>query len=307
MADVNKYINPELIITRLNVETKEQAIRRLVDRIFEKQPACFDERMTAADIYQQVINRENIQSTGVGGRIAFPHARIDRCRDLVLAIGLVEKGIDFGSRDGLPCNIICLMISPSQKPYIILQVMAALSSFFVKRANVDAFVAMSSASQIADTLKSLTLPVHKTVIAADIMLPVGDSVLPETPVQEVANIMHFNKLEVLPVVDKDMNLCGEISCLNIFTYGMPDFFRQLQTVSFVRYLDPFEKYFRLRKDLKVEDLYTRKITTIQKDVTLMEIIFEMTAKNKSHLYVVDGTRLVGVVDRFSVIHKILFF
>jgi PTS system nitrogen regulatory IIA component len=307
MADVNKYINPDLIIAPLNADTKEQVIRRLVDRIFEKQPACFEEKVTADDIYRQVITRENIQGTGLGGCIAFPHARVDRCRDLVLAVGLTQKGIDFSSRDGLPCNIICLMISPSQKPYIILQVMAALSSFFVKKANVDALVAMSSPKQIADTLKSLALPMHKTVIAADLMLPVGVSVLLETPVQEVANIMHFNKLDVLPVVDKEMNLCGEISCLNIFTYGMPDFFKQLQTVSFVRYLDPFEKYFKLKKDLKVKDLYDRKTTTIEKDMTLMEVIFEMTAKKKSHLFVTDGNKLVGVVDRASVIHRILFF
>lgn len=307
MADVNKYINPDLIIAQLDVETREQAIRRLVDRIFEKQPTCFDEKATADDIYRQVIARENIQTTGLGSGIAFPHARVNQCRDLVLAIGLAKKGIDFNSRDGLPCNIICLMISPSQKPYIILQVMAALSTFLAEKQNVDDLVAKSSAIQVADTLKNLTLQVHKSVIAADLMQPVGVSVLPETPIQKAANLMHFNQLDVVPVVDKDNNLCGEISCLKIFTYGIPDFFKQLQTVSFVRYLDPFEKYFRFKKDLKVSDLYDHKTAAIQKDTTLMEIVFEMTAKNKSHLFVIDGTRLVGVVDRFSIIHMILFF
>ena len=307
MANINKYINPNLIIAELDVETKEQAIRRLVDRIFEKEPDCFEEKVTADDIYENVMSREKIQSTGLGDHIAFPHARVEQCRDLVLAIGLSSKGIDFNSRDKLPCNIICLMISPSQKPYIILQIMAALSTFLADKKNVENLVAQTSPQQVAETLQKLALSVGKTIVAADLMRPVDVSVTPEIPIQDAANLMHFNRLEVMPVVDKDNNLCGEISCLKIFSYGVPDFFKQLQTVSFVRYLDPFEKYFRFKKDLKVEDLYDRKTTAIQKDTTLMEVIFEMTVKNKSHLFVIDGTRLVGVVDRFSVIHKILFF
>jgi CBS domain-containing protein len=102
-------------------------------------------------------------------------------------------------------------------------------------------------------------------------------------------------------------LCGEISCLNIFTYSIPDFFSRLQTVSFVRHLDPFEKYFRLKKGLKVKDLYVPSTRTIAENTTLMEIIFEMTTNNKSRLYVVDESGLVGVVDRFTVIDRILFF
>ena len=50
--------------------------------------------------------------------------------------------------------------------------------------------------------------------------------------------MHLHRIDVLPVIDSDNNLRGEISCLKIFTYGIPDFFKQLETISFVRYLVP---------------------------------------------------------------------
>ena len=88
-------------------------------------------------------------------------------------------------------------------------------------------------------------------------------------------------------------------------YGMPDFFKQLNTISFVRHIDPFEKYFKIKRDLKVRDVFADDSKPIQKDSTLIEVIFEMTVKNKSKLFMVDedGT-LAGVIDRFCIIDKI---
>jgi CBS domain-containing protein len=74
-------------------------------------------------------------------------------------------------------------------------------------------------------------------------------------------------------------------------------------------MNPFEKYFDVDKTLKVSDLLAKKENStlvISADATLMEIIFEMTVKNKEFLYVLseDG-KLRGVLDRYSIIDKIL--
>jgi predicted transcriptional regulator len=58
----------------------------------------------------------------------------------------------------------------------------------------------------------------------------------------------------------------------------------------------------------VKDVFVEDSKPIHKDSTLLEVIFEMTVKNKSKLFMVeeDGT-LAGVIDRFCIIDKILFF
>ena len=62
------------------------------------------------------------------------------------------------------------------------------------------------------------------------------------------------------------------------------------------------------KNLKVKDLYVKDVDALVEDKTLVEIIFEMTVKKRSHLFVVkDDRTLIGVVDRFTIIDKILFF
>jgi PTS system nitrogen regulatory IIA component len=305
--DVNKYIKPQSVIARLKADTKEASIRQLVDRLFEVESACMSAEISSDDLYHIIMNRERVQTTGLGNSVAYPHARIEECDDLVVAIGVSPQGIDFGSPDGKPCHFICLMISPVSKPYIILQMMAALSRFFLQPGNLEKIKSRSTARQIVDVLVDSMWVTTQTVLARDIMRPPEKVVSMETSIEEAAHLMHLNKLDALPVVDEDSVLRGEISCLNIFAYSIPDFFSRLQTVSFVRHLDPFEKYFRLKRDLKVKDMYAPSTRAIGEDMTLMEIIFEMTTNNKSRLYVVEEAKLVGVVDRFTVIDRVLFF
>jgi mannitol/fructose-specific phosphotransferase system IIA component (Ntr-type) len=258
-------------------------------------------------VYEEVVARESIQTTGLGNGIAFPHARLEKCMDLAVGVGVSRRGIDFKSLDGRPCHIICLMISPAGRPYIILQMMAAFSRFFLKGGNAERLMMESSPEQIAAELKDSMKVEDRTVVARDIMRPVKRSVSMDTSIEQAAHIMHLARLDALPVVDDQNILRGKISCLNIFTYGIPDFFNQLQTVSFVKHLDPFEKYFKLRRDLKVKDLYEPNTNGISEDTTLMEMIFQMTARNRSELFVVNKGRLVGMIDRFSIIDRILFF
>ncbi len=307
MKSINEYIDDRLIISDISAETKEEALRALVDRIFEVRPEIFSGDFAASDLYGQVLERENIQTTGMGNGIAFPHARIADFNDFVLAIGISKNGIDWKSRDDKPCHRICLMFSPILKPYLILQMMSVLASFMCEPENINRLTCDLSSKQIAELIKESTLVTTKMVLARDIMHPVLKTVQLETSIEEATHMMHLNRLDILPVIDDTDTLLGEISCMDIFKYGIPDFFSQLQTISFMRNLDPFEKYFKLKKDLKVRDIYSPDVNVIPKEATLMEMIFEMTTKNKLKLFVVDSDKLIGAVDRYSIIDKILFF
>ncbi len=307
MAELNNYIRPELIIEDLKVATKQEAIALLIERIFQSDARNMLGDISSQQVYEEVIKRENIQTTGLGNKLAFPHARIEHCSDLIVAIGISRKSIDFNSIDGQPCNIICLMLSPVLKPYIILQTMASLARFFADKKSAEKILTGLSASQIAETIRTSEMTTHKTITAQEVMRPVAHTVNLDMPLEQATHIMHLNHIGVLPVVNADGALCGEISCLKIFTYGIPDFFKQLETVSFVKYLDPFERYFKFRKELKVKDFYEPAANVIRMDTTLLEMIFEMTVKKKARLFVVDNGKLVGEVDRFSIIDKILFF
>ncbi|MGB3242266.1 MAG: PTS sugar transporter subunit IIA [Candidatus Omnitrophota bacterium] len=308
MIEISKFFNTESIIPDLKVKTKEESIRALIDKIYEgKFRRAYP--LSKDNVYEAIIKRENMQTTGIGNSLAFPHARIEGWGEFAFSMAVSREGIDFKSIDKKPAKFIFLMISSPDEPYIILQSMAAIVRFLKAMGQGDAI--LENPSKIQEILERFTKSQIKTteqILARDIARPVMNFVNLETSIEGATRTMHLRRFDILPVVDNKNRFCGEISCLEIFEYGMPDFFKQLNTISFVRHIDPFEKYFRIKKNLKVKDVFTKDTQAINKDRTLLEIIFEMTVRQKSKLFVVedDGT-LVGVIDRFCIIDKILFF
>ncbi|MDD4956854.1 MAG: PTS sugar transporter subunit IIA [Candidatus Omnitrophica bacterium] len=308
MVDLKKILKKELIIEESAALPKDVVIRKLLDRIYEVSPGSA-RKVGKEDAYRAIVERERMQTTGIGNGLAFPHARVAGWGEPSMAMAVFNNGMDFASLDGQPVRFVFLLLSSSAEPYIVLQVMAAIIRA-VKNAEEAGHVRPGSLdmNEVLDIFRDSRVNSPKEILARDLSRPAICTIGLEDQIEEAARKMHLNKLDILPVLDDKGTFRGEISCLDIFEYGMPDFFKQLNTISFVKHIDPFEKYFKIKKDLRVKDMYVRDTESIGKDATLLEVIFEMTVKNKSKLFVLqeDGT-LEGVIDRFCIIDKILFF
>lgn len=308
MIETTEYLNKSLIIHDLGPCTKEGAIKALVEKIFEGRKGS-DFPLSKESTFDAVMERESQQTTGIGNSLAFPHARIGGWEKFSMAMGICREGIDFDSLDKVPVNYVFVLISSHDEPYIVLQMMSTLIRFLVEDRYGEKIIKENLSSEdIINALEGAEKREEGQIIAGDLARPSEDVVRINTSVEELSKKMHLDHFDILPVVNDEGKFCGEVSCLDIFKYGMPDFFNNLNTISFVRHIDPFEKYFRIRGNLRVKDIYEKGGSAIPKDSTLLEVIFEMTVKNKAKLFVVeeDGT-LLGVIDRFCIIDKILFF
>jgi PTS system nitrogen regulatory IIA component len=308
MIDIGSLIDPQAIVTGLEAGSKEEVIRLLVERLL-KVRARKGPVPDMDAVLEEVLSREAVQTTGLGNGLAFPHARIEGWGAFGIAIGVLRSAVEFNSVDGQPVRIICLFVSDILEPYIILQSMSAFVRFLSQPEHVDGLLDPAiTPDDIAARFRRSRVNSSELIYAGDIARPVEHTVDLATPIEEVTRIMHLNQLDILPVVDDHNRLCGEVSCLEVFRYGLPDFFNQLNTISFVRHIDPFEKYFRIKRNLTVRDLYNPDPAVLTRDRTLVEIIFELTVKGRSKLFVVAADKtLIGSIDRFTVIDKILFF
>jgi len=308
MIDITKYLDEDLIIDDLGKCTRDEAIKVLIAKIFQNKKSS-KVSLNEKDVFEAVLKREKQQTTGIGNALAFPHARMEGWKDFSIAMGISREGIEFDSLDKIPVNYVFLLISSHEEPYIILQTMSTLIRFLVEDGYSRKILDEGfSSEEILKAFRQCGIKEEKQILAGDLIRPVIDYVDLDTSVEEAARKMHLDHFDILPVMDGKSKYCGEVSCLDIFRYGMPDFFNNLNTISFVRHIDPFEKYFRIKGSLKVKDIYKAGTSTIPKDATLLEIIFEMTTKNKSKLFVIEEDKtLLGVIDRFCVIDKILFF
>jgi PTS system nitrogen regulatory IIA component len=91
------------------VRTKAEAIRRLSSLLARGQTA-----ISAAEIERVLTEREDLQSTGVGGGVAIPHGAVDRLDHLIGAVLLCPDPIEFDAIDRAPVSILFAVIGPKR-------------------------------------------------------------------------------------------------------------------------------------------------------------------------------------------------
>ena len=107
-ADVARYIRQFVFVPRLGAGTRDEILKELVARLFEKGLLADEE--TAM---QAILEREVVMSTGLECGVAIPHARTDVVASLVGVLAVVHGGIaDYPTLDGSAVNIVVLTLSP---------------------------------------------------------------------------------------------------------------------------------------------------------------------------------------------------
>jgi nitrogen PTS system EIIA component len=60
-----------------------------------------------------LLQREELGSTGTGGGIALPHARLAEVKKPFALLARLAKAIDFDAIDGGPVDVVCLLLLPA--------------------------------------------------------------------------------------------------------------------------------------------------------------------------------------------------
>ncbi len=69
---------------------------------------------SADDIYERLLNRERMGSTGIGEGIAIPHCRLKQCDKTFGVLLQLEKPIDFDAIDQQPVDLIFALLVPEE-------------------------------------------------------------------------------------------------------------------------------------------------------------------------------------------------
>ena len=68
--------------------------------------------MEARVIFESVLQRERLGSTGVGQGVAIPHARLRGIRDVTGFFARLKSPVDFESIDGRPVDLVFMLLAP---------------------------------------------------------------------------------------------------------------------------------------------------------------------------------------------------
>ncbi len=97
---------PNAVFPMLRASSKKQVLQELA-----QQAALLVDR-DPREIFETLLQRERLGSTGVGNGIAIPHGKLDNLNKLFGLFARLEKPIDFESLDGEPVDLVFLLLAP---------------------------------------------------------------------------------------------------------------------------------------------------------------------------------------------------
>jgi len=101
-----EIISPRGVIANLRVSSKKQALQELAKRAAEI--TAEPERA----VFEVLLERERLGTTGVGNGIAIPHGKLPSLPRLYALFAKLEHPIDFDAIDEQPVDLICLLLAP---------------------------------------------------------------------------------------------------------------------------------------------------------------------------------------------------
>ena len=145
MDDLTDLLAPDAVLANLVAPNKKALFQQL---------GAAAERITGVDarqIVERLVERERLGSTGFGGGVAIPHGKLDGLPHVFGLFGRLGQPIDFQAIDGMPVDLVFLLLSPPDAGVEHLKALARVS----RRLRDRAFVAKLRGAASADSLYAL--------------------------------------------------------------------------------------------------------------------------------------------------------
>jgi PTS system nitrogen regulatory IIA component len=125
---IAKLLPAQNVVLDLDVSSKK--------RVFEHAGLLFENNQNVArsQVFDSLFAREKLGSTGLGQGIAIPHGRIKGLKEAVGAMIRMREPIAFDAPDGLPVNLIFVLLVPERATDLHLQILSELAQMFSDQA-----------------------------------------------------------------------------------------------------------------------------------------------------------------------------
>ena len=123
MKSLSRLISPDRI-TRIDEANKDDCLRSLVKCLSESESLGNED-----SIFEAIMERERLLSTGFGLGLAIPHAKLNIIDDFIVGLAIHRDGVPFDSLDDQPVHILVMILGPDQKQDEYLKVLSRVTAF----------------------------------------------------------------------------------------------------------------------------------------------------------------------------------
>jgi PTS system nitrogen regulatory IIA component len=141
------YLRAEGIEPDFEASTKEEVLRKLAAKA-----VSIADGIDAGEIFDILLEREGLGSTGIGNGIAIPHGKIPGLKRLCLLVARCREGVPFDSMDSLPVHVVVLLLAPDDATTAYLRVLARVSRVLKIKGLMDRIKNAADAAEIKQVI-----------------------------------------------------------------------------------------------------------------------------------------------------------
>lgn len=137
--NITALLSPDRVVCCDNIASKKRLLEHLSELLGRSSP-----QLSQQAIFDALVNREKLGSTGLGRGVAIPHGRMPALDEPVCAFIKVETPVDFDASDDQPVDLVFCLLVPEDSTEEHLQVLSTIAEIFSNPSMCNALRACDS-------------------------------------------------------------------------------------------------------------------------------------------------------------------
>lgn len=146
MIDIQTILDRQCTRASVDANSRKRSIEYASDLLAASHP-----ELDARALFDELMTRERLGSTGLGEGVAIPHCRI-ACSGILAACLKLQSPVDYDAGDDQPVDLLFVIVVPPEETNAHLDLLAALARLFSSPENRKALRQTESDDELYDRL-----------------------------------------------------------------------------------------------------------------------------------------------------------
>ena len=252
-----------------------------------------------------VLEREEQSSTALGCGVAIPHARIAGLNDYYVLLGIPREPLRDTCLDGSLICYIFVILGNESKNALMLQTMAAISTFAQEERHMTALGRARSPREAWQVIDGSGVNVKEELRARDMMREPAATVTEDKTLSDLLDLFFEHDVRVIPVVTGNGEIAGAVTSLEILQAGFPEYMHHFANIDFMDEHEAFTRFLQQENTLRARDFMNTKPLVFNEATPLIQIVFRMNRDRTWFAFIQDQGKLTGIIDRHDILIRLL--
>lgn len=145
---ISALLSPQKIFIDTEVSSKKKLLELIANIVADRS------QLAQSTIYNNLLNRERLGSTGLGRGIAVPHARVPELSQTIGCFFRLKEPVNFESPDNQPVDLVFTIVIPEEATDEHLLILSSLARLFSQTDVCQAIRDASSKEEIEQIIQS---------------------------------------------------------------------------------------------------------------------------------------------------------